>query len=96
MCLTHIWKYMQEKGVLPDVFSQIARTLGFARVEEAIEYLFDLDEELFGEDPVAMDEKDLELLTISVNPTRLKNNPLPLSEEEISRLYRNIMGKWSR
>ena len=94
MCLPYIWRYMHEKGVLPQTFSDIARALGQNTVEEAVNYILGLDEALFCNDPVVMEEKDLERLTVSVNPTRLKNNPLPLSEEEIRLLYRKIMKKY--
>ena len=33
-------------------------------------------------------------MNISVNPTRLRNNPLELSESEISNLYKKIMEKY--
>ena len=38
-----------------------------------------------------MKEKDIDLLVASVNPTRLKNNPLELSKETIYELYRKIV-----
>lgn len=94
MCLPHIWKYMNEKQILSDIFVEIAMVLGYETVDEAIEYLLRLDNILFENDKVLMDTKDLEKLTVSVNPTRLKNNPLPLSENEISNLYKWIMKKY--
>ncbi len=36
-------------------------------------------------------KNDLDILVHSVNPIRLKNNPVLLSEEDIERLYRKIM-----
>lgn len=94
MCLPHIWSYMYEKQVLPDVFAEIARVLGYETVNEAIEFLLKIDSELFKDNKVRMDINDLELLTVSVNPTRLKNNPLALSENEISNLYKKIMERY--
>ena len=91
MCLPHIWKYMNEKHVLPDVFQEIASVLGQESVDAAITYLQELDAKLFAEYPVEMNLEDLEILTTSVNPVRLKNNPLQLTEEEIRELYRGIM-----
>lgn len=94
MCLPHIWCYMNEKQILPDVFVEIARVLGYETVNEAIDFLLKLDSELFKDNKVTMDTNDLEILTVSVNPTRLKNNPLALSEHEISNLYKKIMKKY--
>uniref|UniRef100_UPI004055D866 phosphonoacetaldehyde reductase n=1 Tax=Acetatifactor sp. TaxID=1872090 RepID=UPI004055D866 len=94
MCLPHIWSYMNEKQVLPGVFVEIARVLGYETVNKAIDFLLKLDSELFKDNKVLMDINDLEVLTVSVNPTRLKNNPLALSENEISNLYKKIMEKY--
>ena len=94
MCLPYIWSYMNEKQVLPEIFTEIAKVLGYDNVNAAIDYLKKLDKELFENDEVVMDYKDLDILTVSVNPTRLKNNPLELSEDEIKDLYKNIMKKY--
>lgn len=96
MCLPYIWKYMNEKNVLPEVFGDITAVLGQNNVEAAVEYLYELDAKLFDEYPVEMKEEDLEILTTSVNPVRLKNNPLQLTEEEIRELYREIMKPYIR
>ena len=96
MCLPYIWKYMNEKNVLPEVFQDIALVLGQNNVDAAVEYLHDMDTKLFEEYPVEMNQEDLETLTTSVNPVRLKNNPLLLSEEEIRALYREIMKPYVR
>lgn len=96
MCLPYIWKYMNEKNVLPEVFAEIAAVLGYECVDAAVEYLHALDAKLFAEYPVEMNEADLEILTTSVNPVRLKNNPLRLTEEEIRELYRKIMRPYIR
>lgn len=39
---------------------------------------------------VKIDEKQLLLLTSSVNPIRLKNNPIQLEKEVLKRLYADI------
>ncbi len=96
MCLPYIWKYMNEKNVLPEVFGDIAEVLGQNNVDAAVEYLHDMDTKLFDEYPVEMNQEDLEILTTSVNPVRLKNNPLQLAEEEIRELYREIMKPYVR
>lgn len=94
MCLPYVWKYMDEKKILPNLFAEIARALGYETVDEAIEYLFNLDNILFENDHVSMDTNDLEILTVSVNATRLKNNPLQFSKNEINNLYKKIMEKY--
>ena len=96
MCLPHIWKYMNEKHVLPEEFQEIAKVLGQESVDAAIAYLHALDVKLFAEYPVEMNLADLEILTTSVNPVRLKNNPLLLTEEKIRELYREIMRPYIR
>ena len=44
MCLPFIWKLMEERSILPDVFGDIAYTLGGACVADAIGYLESLNE----------------------------------------------------
>ena len=50
MCLPSIWKLMEERSILPDVFSDIAYTLGYTCVADAIGYLESLNEQLFKND----------------------------------------------
>ena len=94
MCLPSIWKLMEEKNILPAVFSDIAYTLGYTCVADAIGYLESLNEQLFENDKVTMNEGDIDLLVKSVNPTRLKNNPLELTEDMIRSLYTDIIKKY--
>lgn len=94
MCLPSIWKLMEERSILPDVFSDIAYTLGYTCVADAIGYLESLNEQLFENDKVTMNEGDIDILVKSVNPTRLKNNPLELTEDMISGLYMDIIKKY--
>ncbi len=94
MCLPSIWKLMEERNILPDVFSDIAYTLGYTCVADAIGYLESLNEQLFENDKVTMNEGDIDLLVKSVNPTRLKNNPLELTEDMIRSLYTDIIKKY--
>lgn len=94
MCLPYIWKYMAEKNVLSEEFLKIGEALGCKNVNEAINLLYKMNDELFEENKVVMDSKDINILVESVNPTRLKNNPLPLLENEIHDLYKQIMEKY--
>lgn len=91
LCLPYIWKYMDENDMLPEVFQEIAVTMGFKNVCEAAEYLFELNEQLFGDCKIVMKYEDLDILCDSVNPTRLKNNPMKLSRSEIYALYEKII-----
>ena len=94
MCLPSIWKLMEEKNILPDVFSDIAYTLGYTCVTDAIGYLESLNEQLFKNDKIIMNKEDIDILVKSVNPTRLKNNPLELTEDMIQSLYMEIIEKY--
>ena len=85
---------MEERNILPDVFRDIAYTLGYTCVADAIGYLESLNEQLFENDKVTMNEGDIDLLVKSVNPTRLKNNPLELTEDMIRSLYTDIIKKY--
>lgn len=94
MCLPSIWKLMEEKNILPAVFSDIAYTLGYTCVTDAIGYLESLNEQLFKNDKIIMNKEDIDILVKSVNPTRLKNNPLELTEDMIRSLYMEIIEKY--
>ena len=95
MCLPSIWKLMEERNILPDVFRDIAYTLGGTCVADAIGYLESLNEQMFENDKVIMNEGDIDLLVKSVNLTRLKNNPLELTEDMIRSLYMDIIKKYN-
>lgn len=94
ICLPAIWKLMQEKHILMEIFEEIAYTLGYTSVEDAIGYLQNLNEQLFKDDKVMMNKNDLDKLVESVNPTRLKNNPLELTKDMIYALYEEILDKY--
>lgn len=103
ICLPQVWEYMWKRvetdddaGELKEVFGQIAKTLRCAGVPEAIAYINALNDKYFGDDTVFFNKKDIELLAASVNLTRLKNNPITLSEERLVDLYRSIISKYSR
>lgn len=44
--------------------------------------------------PQVKDEKDFGILKTSVNPVRLRNNPVGLTEEVIDDLYHEILGRY--
>lgn len=102
VCLPKIWKFMlshmdkclDSRGpeYLNSVFSSITLSMGCSSPDNAI-VLFEqmmLDMEL--DNPVANNrEEELDTLSTSVNPVRLKNNPVELDEMTIRSLYETIV-----
>ena len=62
------------------------------RIEEAIEKFRNMVDELELPVPENVTDKDYEVLKNSVNPVRLKNNPVALSVEDIDIIYHDILG----
>ena len=102
VCLPEIWEYMidhLEKCIdsrgsdyLNDVFTKIANAMCCNTPKRAIaEFrLMMINMEL--KNPTAIDRtKELEVLSISVNSERLKNNPIKLNSEVIYRMYESII-----
>lgn len=98
ICLPEIWEYMisnmdkcidsRGQGYLADIFSNISVAMGCNTPEQAIALFRQIMVELKLYSPVSENrEEDLRLLTTSVNPVRLKNNPLLLDESVIHSLY---------
>ncbi|MDI9470042.1 MAG: phosphonoacetaldehyde reductase [Bacillota bacterium] len=82
-------------GQLRALFSDLARHLRSSDVPQAIRFIHELDERLFATDRLRFDRNDIPQLVASVNPTRLRNNPIPLSEDVLTELYRAIVQKYS-
>lgn len=102
VCLPEIWKYMidhidmciEKRGAeyLNGIFNDIASTLGAKSPSEAIAIFRDMMEQMELANPIANNkENELAVLSISVNPVRLKNNPIELSETIIRSLYDSII-----
>lgn len=101
ICLPEIWKYMLEnmdkcidnRGVeyLNMVFSSIAQTMGCNIPEEAIELFKQLLQVMEMGNPISHHPSDILLLTKSVNPIRLKNNPVEMDSKAIQHLYEIIV-----
>lgn len=100
ICLPCVWKYMwehidtmsSEAGQdLVEVLEEIAQTLHCKSVPEALEYITILNKKLFQENKITMNSKDVALLAASVNLTRLKNNPMMLSEQTLHDMYNTIV-----
>ena len=98
VCLPTIWEFMLNhmnrckdlRGLeyLASIFNQIANAMGVTSPSESIELFKQMmnDMELFY--PVSDNkEGDLIILSTSVNPIRLKNNPIFLDAKTIKELY---------
>ena len=102
ICLPEVWEYMEghyDQCVDPrggeyikNVFIDIAQELNCQSVHDAIKKFREMLEELqIGIVNSCNIEYDIEVLTQSVNPIRLKNNPIELSKDVISVIYRHIL-----
>lgn len=102
VCLPVIWEYMighldqciDKRGTdyLADIFSDISQTMGCKNSIQAIGMFHKMMAEMELRNPLATDkELELEILTNSVNPIRIKNNPVLLSNNIIKLLYSRII-----
>lgn len=104
VCLPVIWKYMlgnidkciDERGhdYLNSIFSMIANAMVCNTPVEAIAVFEDIMKELELQCPVTAKSRwtsDIEVLSCSVNPVRLKNNPVKLDSFTIGHLYNVII-----
>jgi alcohol dehydrogenase class IV len=96
--LPEIWQYMIDsiekcvdsrgQDYLYDIFKKIAGAFGETTISGAIHYFRNMMTDLELNSPNIMDkENDIDLLCHSVNPIRLKNNPIRLDVEDIESLY---------
>ena len=97
-----IWEYMlgnmdkcidsRGQEYLADIFNQNAKAMGCDTPAEAITLFRQMMVDMELKNPVAVNrEEELEELSTSVNPVRLKNNPIALEVEVIKRLYITIV-----
>lgn len=102
VCLPEIWEYMitnpdncidqRGKQYMLDIFNAISKSLGTDCPQESILFFRKMMAEMEMKNPVAdKREQELELLSGSVNPVRLKNNPVMLSEPVLLNLYNSII-----
>lgn len=103
VCLPEIWEYMighMDKCIDPrgaeylgDIFNKIANTMGASTPTEAIasfrQMLADME---LANLVAAYREQEIETLSTSVNPIRLKNNPVCLDLDVIIEVYDSILG----
>lgn len=101
-CLPEIWKYMidniekcsDQRGTeyLSIIFKKISISMGVSCSAKAISLLEDMMIKMELQNPQAEQrEQELSILSSSVNPIRLKNNPVGLDVETIRHLYEVII-----
>ena len=101
LCVSELWPYMIEntgkcidsrgKEYLESVFKEIAKTMGEKNPLDAAAKFQNIVKQLDLKAPEIKSEGDFDVLKKSVNPTRLKNNPVSLDEETIDMLYHKIL-----
>ena len=95
ICMPKVWEYMLEhpeecidaggEKAFLDTMKDIASIISLDDFKKMMEKL-----ELLA--PISCEkDKDLDILTASVNPVRLKNNPVALSSEVLKDMYRRIV-----
>ena len=99
VCLPEVWEYMlghmdrcvDKRGAehLQGVFDDIANALGCEGPAEAVKWVRGLLKELEMVYPKGEDK--LDELTASVNPVRLRNNPIALDSKALRALYERII-----
>lgn len=102
VCLPEIWEYMlvnmdkciDARGLeyLTGIFVQISKSMGYDSISQAIKMFRGMMKEMDLKNPVALNRKDdLDVLSKSVNPVRLKNNPIQIDQEIAKLLYNSIL-----
>ena len=102
VCLPTLWEFMlshmdqciDPRGVkyLADTFQLIAEAMGTASPSEAIEVFRQMMNEMELKSPLFGNrEEELTLLSSSVNPIRMKNNPVSLDTNTINSLYSKLI-----
>lgn len=93
LCLTQVWPYMlnhTDRCVDSRGKEYLERTLSDITV--TYDWFMDLMDKLGMEYPVSSNrESDIAELTVSVNPIRLKNNPVKLDENVLRSMYEVIV-----
>ena len=102
VCLPEIWAYMIDhmdqcidtRGCeyLESIFHDIAASMDCSTPAQAINRFRQMMDTMDMNSPVSdQTDLDLQVLISSVNPVRLKNNPIQLDSETIRSLYRKIV-----
>lgn len=102
VCLPEIWEFMlshPEKCIdsrgqeyLSGIFQDIAHAMGVESPYAARDIFICMLNDMELQNPVSSKRtEDIDVLSISVNPVRLKNNPVALDEDTIRSLYESII-----
>lgn len=90
VCLPEIWEFMLEYDI-PE-FKEIAAAMKCSSAKEAITLFRLMMKEMELQNPTAEDKTtELDVLSKSVNPVRLKNNPVGIDESQAKILYKTIV-----
>lgn len=93
ICLPFVWKYIVSH-ISDCVDSRGEKYLKsvFEKIPIDVDWFEELMKELDMPAPVSQNrDKDIEILTSSVNPVRLKNNPIALSTAALHEMYERII-----
>lgn len=104
VCLPEVWTYMlshpdycvDSRGskYVQTIFTDIALAMGVDNEKQAIGKFHAMMEKIELKNPRSINRKEeLIALTGSVNPVRLKNNPINLTEQTLKYLYEIIVNK---
>ena len=101
LCVKALWPFMightqqvsdqRGSGYLEDMFDELAAAYGAESKAAAAGKFACLVDSLELPAPEGVTQEDIDVLTHSVNPVRLKNNPVCLTEEQIRELYLKIL-----
>ena len=102
VCLPEIWEYMlgnmdkciesRGKEYMAGVFRIISEAMGCEDSKQAIGKFREMMKDMELANPIAENkEEELKVLSTSVNPVRLKNNPVGIDEREAYKLYSIIV-----
>lgn len=102
VCIPEIWNYMishtencidpRGKEYIMKIFSLISESMGTSGPQHAISLFRNIMKEMDMKNPVAVNrELELTQLACSVNPVRLKNNPVLLDTDTLFNLYEIIV-----
>ncbi len=102
VCMAEIWKYMlnhldkcidaRGQDYLSGIFYDIARAMGVNEARTARDAFTNMLKEMEISNPISENrEQDLDTLSTSVNPIRLKNNPIVLDSITINSIYSKVL-----
>lgn len=102
ICLPEVWEYMlghmnkcidlRGQDYLADIFNKIAFSMGCVSPQHAVVVFREMMKNMNLNTPEATNkEEELKVLSSSVNPVRLKNNPVRIEGTGMVGLYNNIL-----